>query len=96
MIEMAMTLDPLNVILEGQILEAREAIVELAAQRPDYWWTGHELKAQARRDWSSAVMGLAFRRLIAEGHFEQRRDLRVKPKPWRIHGRRAGSPPAGA
>jgi hypothetical protein len=78
---MSLSLDAVDVEIERDISGARAAIVELAGQSPDRWWTAHELKVQARRHWSSGVMGLAMRRLIGEGHFEQRRDLRLRPQP---------------
>lgn len=76
--EIAVSADPTDAALEQEILCAQEALVRLARQRPEQWWTAHELKVRARNGWSSGVMGLALRGLLDDGRFEQGQDLRVR------------------
>jgi RNA:NAD 2'-phosphotransferase (TPT1/KptA family) len=76
--EMTMSADPTDVVLEEEIAGARKALVKLARQDPEQWWTAHELKVRARNGWSSGVMGLALQELLDDGRFEQRHDLRVR------------------
>ncbi len=70
--------DAVDVTIDEEIDKARDALMELASADPETWWTAHELKVRARNGWSSAIMGLALRQLVAEGAFEQASDLRVR------------------
>jgi hypothetical protein len=70
--------DAVDVTIDEEIDKARDALIELASEDPETWWTAHELKVRARNGWSSAIMGLALRQLVAEGAFEQASDLRVR------------------
>jgi hypothetical protein len=73
-----MPVDAIDKALDHEIDAACKALLELAETDREKWWTAFELKVQARNGWSSAVMGLALRRLVAEDLFEQRSDLRVR------------------
>ena len=73
-----MTVDASERILRKQIEAAREALMAEAREAPDRWWPPYELKITARNGWSSAVMGLALRQLVADGELEQRRDFFVR------------------
>jgi hypothetical protein len=75
---MAMTADASERILREQIADAREALMTEARDDPQHWWAPYELKITARNGWSSAVMGLALRQLVADGALEQRRDFFVR------------------
>lgn len=75
---LAMTVDATERILRGQILAARVALLSEAREEPSRWWPPYELKVTARNGWSSAVMGLALRQLVADGALEQRRDFFVR------------------
>jgi hypothetical protein len=74
----AMIVDATERILREQIAAAREALMAEAREEPNRWWPPYELKVAARNGWSSGVMGLALRQLVADGALEQRRDFFVR------------------
>jgi RNA:NAD 2'-phosphotransferase (TPT1/KptA family) len=77
--EMMMSVDATDRVLDQEVEEARERLLEVARTDEHRWWSARELKVRARNGWSSGVMGLALRALVAEGKLEQRRsDLRVQ------------------
>jgi hypothetical protein len=80
--ESIVTVDAADRTLREEIVRARDALLELASERPGHWWSARDLKVQARNGWDSGVMGLALSELLEEGLLEQRSsDLRVrKPK----------------
>lgn len=74
-----MTVDATDRVLDEAIARAEEELLAVASSERERWWTARELKVRARNGWSSGVMGLALRRLIAAGSLEQRScDLRVR------------------
>lgn len=70
--------DAIDRELDQEIARACDALIEVAREDPERWWTAHELKVRARNGWSSGVMGLALRELLSEGQFERRSDLRLR------------------
>lgn len=76
--ETMMSIDATDRVLEKEIAEARNELLRVA-ESEDRWWTARELKVRARNGWSSGVMGLALRQLLADGLLEQRpADLAVR------------------
>ena len=76
--EIVMTVDATDRKIGEEIGDARSALLELAGETPQRWWTAHELKVKARNGGSSAVMGLALSQLLEEGALEEGPDLRVR------------------
>lgn len=75
---MPMPVDAIDDLLREEVARARDALIDVAYQDRERWWTAYELKRRARNGWSSGVMGLALRELLSEGHFERGPDLRVR------------------
>ena len=74
-----MTVDAADRTLGKEIAQARKAMLKLATQESEQWWTARDLKVQTRNGWSSGVMGLALQELLDEDLLEQRpHDLRVR------------------
>ena len=73
-----MTADAAERVLQDEITAAQEALLGLASQEPDRWWTPRELRIEARNGWSSGAMGLALAALVDDGRLEQRHDFRVR------------------
>jgi hypothetical protein len=67
--EVSMSPDIASKRLEQEIEEARQALLDAAAERED-WWYAFELKDHARNGWSAGAMNIAFRRLVKEHVFE--------------------------
>jgi hypothetical protein len=77
--EAAVTVDAADRTLGTEIAKARDALMALAEQQPERWWTARELKVQTRNGWSSGVMGLALQELLDDGVLERRsEDLRIR------------------
>jgi hypothetical protein len=76
--EIAMTVDATDRTIDEEIVQARQALMQLARDEPTRSWTAYELAVCARNGWSSAVVDLALRELLDEGVFEQGPDLRVR------------------
>jgi hypothetical protein len=75
---MTMAIDTTDRAISEEIEEARQALLVLAAERPEEGWTARELLTRARNGWSSAVMGLALRDLLDDEKLEQGEDLRIR------------------
>jgi hypothetical protein len=76
--EIVMTVDVTDRKIGEEIERARSALLRLAGEAPQRWWTAHELKVKARNGGSSAIMGLALSQLLEEGALEEGSDLRVR------------------
>jgi len=69
--EVSMSPDVASKRLEQEIEEARQALLDAAAERPaEDWWYAFELKDRARNGWSAGAMNIAFRLLVKEHVFE--------------------------
>jgi len=61
-----------------EVAAARKALLALAQDEPDRWWTAFDLKTEARNGWSAGAMNLAFDDLVDSGAFDVDDDLRVR------------------
>ncbi len=64
--------------LTDEIAAAREALVALASEEPDRWWSPFDLKTEARNGWSGGAMSLALGELVDDGVFSVGPDRRVR------------------
>lgn len=69
-------MDRLDQKLLVDLNTAKESLLQVASQRPD--WTAFELKKQARGRESASIMGLALYALLEEGKLIRTPNYRVR------------------
>jgi hypothetical protein len=76
--EPVMPIDATSAAASAEVLAAERALRELAERDPARWWSGYELKAQARNGWSAAAMSVALNRLVDGGTLERASRDRIR------------------
>jgi len=69
------TLDPTAAALAGEVMAAREAVLELCKSDAERPRLAYELKREARNGWSAGAMTLALNGLLADGLLQAEGDL---------------------